>query len=107
LGDTNASLDEASASFREVLTQIAQLSQLMTAVWRLAVELRKTQRRVNALQYIFIPDYEETIAFIQSSLEEREREEIFTLKLFKNRAEKAAESTDIHPIHEYEQPHFG
>jgi V/A-type H+/Na+-transporting ATPase subunit D len=107
LGDTNASLDEASACFREVLNQIADLSHLMTAVWRLAVELRKTQRRVNALQYIFIPDYEETIGFIQSSLEEREREEIFTLKLFKNRAKKAAQSTDPHPIHEYEQPHYG
>lgn len=88
LGDTTSALDEAAASFREVLSQIPELSRLTTAVWRLAVELRKTQRRVNALQYIFIPDYEETIGFIVSSLEEREREEIFRLKLFKNRMDK-------------------
>ncbi len=88
LGDTTAALDEASEDFREVLNQIPELSRLVTAVWRLAVELRKTQRRVNALQYIFIPDYEETITFIVSTLEEREREEIFRLKLFKSRAEK-------------------
>ncbi len=88
LGDTAASLDEASAAFREVLTQIPEISRLTTSVWRLAVELRKTQRRVNALQYIFIPQYEETITYIQSSLEEREREETFRLKLLKNRAAK-------------------
>ncbi len=91
LGDTNVSLDEAREAFREVLNKIPELSRLVTAVWRLAVELRKTQRRVNALQYIFIPDYEETISFIVSTLEEREREDIFTLKLFKSRMENAEE----------------
>ena len=106
LGDTTASLDEASEAFREVLREIPELSRLITAVWRLAVELRKTQRRVNALQYIFIPDYEETITFIVSTLEEREREEIFTLKLFKNRVEEKEEG-NVHPFHEYEQPHMG
>ncbi len=103
LGDTTAALDEATESFREVLSQIPELSRLVTAVWRLAVELRKTQRRVNALQYIFIPDYEETISFIVSSLEEREREDIFTLKLFKSRVEKSED--EIRHFHEYEQPH--
>ncbi len=85
-GDTTATLDEASALFRDVVQKIPELSRLETSVWRLAVELRKTQRRVNALQYIFIPDYVETISFIQSSLEEREREEVFRLKLLKHRA---------------------
>jgi V/A-type H+/Na+-transporting ATPase subunit D len=91
LGDTTAALDEAREAFREVLEKIPEISRLVTAVWRLAVELRKTQRRVNALQYIFIPDYEETISFIVSTLEEREREDIFTLKLFKSRMEDAEE----------------
>jgi V/A-type H+/Na+-transporting ATPase subunit D len=90
LGDTNAALDEASAAFREVLIRIPQLSELVTSVWRLAGELRKTQRRVNALQYIFIPQYEETVSFIVSTLEEREREETFRLKLLKQRAEHEA-----------------
>ena len=106
LGNTTAALDEASEAFREVLSQMPELSRLITAVWRLAVELRKTQRRVNALQYIFIPDYEDTINFIVSTLEEREREEIFTLKLFKSRMEKKSEEK-ARPVHEYEQPHLG
>ncbi len=85
LGDVSASLDEARSAFREVLSQIPELSRLVTAVWRLARELRKTKRRVNALQYIFIPDYEETVAFIKSALEEREREEAFRLKKLKKK----------------------
>ncbi len=89
LGDTTASLDMASTSFREVLSYIPELAELITAVWRLAGELRKTQRRVNALQYIFIPQYEETVVFIKSNLEEREREDTFRLKLLKVRASHA------------------
>jgi len=92
LGDTSATLDEASASFRKVLALVPELSRLVTAVFRLANELRKTQRRVNALQNIFIPEYEETVAFIVSTLEEREREETFRLKLLKNRTERAKEA---------------
>jgi V/A-type H+-transporting ATPase subunit D len=89
LGDTTAALDEASVKFAQVTELIPELSMILTTVWRLASELRKTQRRVNALQYIFIPEYEETVRFIVSSLEEREREDTFRLKLLKNRSEKA------------------
>ncbi len=88
-GDTNAALDQASAAFREVLIRVPQLSMLVTTVWRLAGELRKTQRRVNALQHIFIPNYEATVAFIVSSLEEREREETFRLKWLKTKLSRA------------------
>ena len=91
-GDTPAVLDEASAAFREVLLRVPQLSMLTAAVWRLANELKKTQRRVNALQHIFIPQYEATVLFIISSLEEREREETFRLKLLKVRMAKPAEA---------------
>lgn len=89
LSGTSASLDEAAAAFREVVIKTPQLSMLVTTVWRLAGELRKTQRRVNALQHIFIPQYEETVAFIVSSLEEREREETFRLKWLKSKMERA------------------
>jgi V/A-type H+-transporting ATPase subunit D len=95
--DTAASLDEASAAFREVLIRVPQLSMLTTTVWRLARELRKTQRRVNALQHIFIPAFEETVTFIVSSLEEREREETFRLKLLKTKLtrSRAAAAADV------------
>ena len=91
LGDTTAALDQASAAIAKVLTLIPELSMVTTTVWRLAGELRKTQRRVNALQYIFIPEYEDTVSFIVSSLEERDREETFRLKLLKRNMEKSEE----------------
>ena len=100
-GDTTAALDEASVAFHDVLNYLPELSRLITTVWRLANELRKTQRRVNALQYIFIPAYEETVIFIQSSLEEREREDTFRLKLLKHRS-KRQEGTA--PMPESEPP---
>ena len=93
-GDTAAVLDEASAAFREVLIKVPQLSMLTAAVWRLANELKKTQRRVNALQHIFIPQYQHQIEFIVSSLEEREREETFRLKWLKTKMTKQAEETE-------------
>ena len=89
MGDTNAILDEARAAFSQILKRIPELSERVTSVWRLAGELRKTQRRVNALQHIFIPEYEATVLFIKSALEEREREETFRLKWLKTKMNKA------------------
>jgi V/A-type H+-transporting ATPase subunit D len=101
LGDTTVALDEAAARFRRVLAEVPALSETITTVWRLARELQKTQRRVNALQYIFIPQYEETIEFIESALEEREREATFRLKRLKSRVERPTVGP---PMREYEQP---
>jgi V/A-type H+-transporting ATPase subunit D len=102
LGNTTVELDEAAAQFRRVLGEIPLLSEIMTSVWRLALELQKTQRRVNALRYIFIPQYEDTISFIESALEEREREETFRLKRIKSRVIRPA----VGPARrEYEQPY--
>jgi V/A-type H+-transporting ATPase subunit D len=102
LGDTNVALDEATSRFRRVLEEIPVLAETMTTVWRVARELQKTQRRVNALQNIFIPQYEKTVTFIESALEEREREETFRLKRIKSRA---AGPTIGPPTREYGQPY--
>ena len=82
---TSASTDLAMRRFVECLPLLARLAELETAVLRLARELRKTQRRCNALSKIFIPDYRETIAYIMSALEEREREAFIILKMIRDR----------------------
>jgi len=102
LGDTTAALDEATDRFHEVVTRVPEFAEFMTSVWRLAKELQKTQRRVNALEHIFIPDYEATVAFIESALEEREREETFRLKRLKGKTTRPSVGPSTR---EYGQPY--
>ena len=75
--------DEVMVRFTKALDTIARLAEIENAVLRLAAEVRRTQRRVNALDKIFIPDYKETVAYIEDVLEEREREQFVIMKMAK------------------------
>ena len=77
--------DEVMARFFELLPLLTQLASIRTIVWRLAMEVKKTQRRVNALDKMVIPQSKETVKYIESVLEERERDNVFVLKSLKNR----------------------
>jgi V/A-type H+-transporting ATPase subunit D len=90
-GGTSAQTDTAMKRFVEALPLLAELAELENSVIRLARELRKTQRRCNALSKVFIPDYSETIDYILSSLEERERESFIIQKMIKDRLSRQAE----------------
>lgn len=92
VGGTSASTDVAMLRFVELLPRLAELAELQTAMMRLARELRKTQRRCNALSKIFIPVYRETIVYIAGTLEERERESLTILKLIRDRTRSAEAS---------------
>ena len=85
LTGVSANTDIAMQRFTAVLAPLAELAELENAVIRLARELRKTQRRCNALSKIFIPAHEETISYITGSLEERERESLTILKMIRAR----------------------
>jgi V/A-type H+/Na+-transporting ATPase subunit D len=85
VGGTSANADIAMRRFIEVLPLLAELAELENAVMRLALELRKTQRRCNALSKIFMPNYRETIGYITGALEERERESFVILKMIRDR----------------------
>jgi V/A-type H+-transporting ATPase subunit D len=84
---TSVWTDEAVVRFKNALTAIARLAESRISLVRLAREIQKTIRRVNALEKIFIPDYEETVKYIEDSLEESDREAFFVLKLIKGRLE--------------------
>ena len=79
--------DEVMQDFFELLTLLTQMASIRTIVWRLAMEVKNTQRRVNALDKMVIPQSKETVAYIESVLEERERDNVFVLKSLKNRQE--------------------
>jgi len=93
---TGAATDAAMQRFAEALKVLGELAELENAVLRLARELRKTQRRVNALSKIFIPNYSETIDYILASLEERERESLVIMKMVKQRLAAEVERGSRH-----------
>lgn len=80
---TNESFDAARVSFEKVKDLTIRLSMVENAAYRLAVNIKKTQKRANALKNITIPNYEELVHTIQNALEEKEREEFTRLKVIK------------------------
>jgi len=87
--NTNMDYDRLLYNIREILKQIVFVAQVEASAWRLAHEIKKTQRKVNALENVFIPDFKEIIKFIQDTLEERERETFFQMKRVKNAQESS------------------
>ena len=85
---TYSNTDETTASFFELLSLLTQMASIRSIVWRLAEEVKKTQRRVNALDKMIIPQTVETKNYIESVLEERERENVFVLKALKKKNSK-------------------
>ena len=88
IGGTSADMDETLNRFSDLIPLLIELAELENAVLRLAKELRKTQRRCNALSRVFIPEYKATTDYITDSLEERERENFVILRMVKERLEK-------------------
>ncbi|MBR1614262.1 MAG: V-type ATP synthase subunit D [Treponema sp.] len=82
---TFADSDKVMVEFFNLLNLLTEMASIRTIVWRLANEVKKTQRRVNALDKMIIPQTKETKTYIESVLEERERENVFVLKSLKNR----------------------
>jgi len=87
-GETSQWVDEASLRFRDVLKALAALAETKVSLKRLAMEVKKTIRRVNALEKIALPDFDDSLKYITDVLEGMEREAFFTLKLVKNRLTK-------------------
>ncbi|UCD50370.1 MAG: V-type ATP synthase subunit D [Phycisphaerales bacterium] len=83
-------IDSSLYFFKEVLKLLGKLSELKISVLRLANEVKKTIRKVNALEKVAIPDLKETVHYIQSRLEENERDMFVLMKLVKENLEKKA-----------------
>lgn len=81
--NTTVSMDEAYYRFNEVKDLIITLAAVENAAHRLAVNIRKTQKRANALKNVTIPKYEARVKQIQETLEERDRDEFTRLKVIK------------------------
>jgi len=84
---TSLELDVARQRFRSAMSRLVALAEVEISFRSLASELRRTQKRINALQTLLIPQYQETVRYIEGSLEEREREALFQMKRVKARGE--------------------
>jgi len=70
---TSSDLDVAVKSLSDIMPQMLRLAEVEKSCQLMAAEIEKTRRRVNALEHVMIPQYEETIKFITMKLDENER----------------------------------
>ncbi len=88
----NSKVDYAYICFYHVKEMTVKLAEVENSVYRLANNIRKTQKRANALQNISIPRFEATVKMITEALDEKDREEFSRQKVIKaqkNRQEVA------------------
>ena len=81
---TSADLDDAIDGLNNIMSELLELAQIEKACQLMADEVEKTRRRVNALEYMTIPQLKETIRFIQMKLDENERASITRLMKVKS-----------------------
>lgn len=77
--DTSADLDDAIETLHEIMPNLLKLAEVEKTCMLMADEIERTRRRVNALEYMTIPDLQETIRFIRMKLDENERASITRL----------------------------
>jgi V/A-type H+-transporting ATPase subunit D len=78
-------IHEATDAYEDLVEKIIVATELETTLKRLVDEIEKTKRKVNALEFVILPELRQIETFIQLRLEEMERENIFRLKRIKNR----------------------
>lgn len=81
---TSPTLDVALKSLMSVFERLIEMAQLEKRITLLAEEMDKTRRRVNALEYILIPEIQSSVREINMKLEEREREKNSRLMIIKD-----------------------
>ena len=81
-------IESSLVAFKSALKVLGKLAELKISVFRLAHEVMKTIRKVNALEKIAIPDLQDTVSYIQSRLEENERDMFALMKMVKERLEE-------------------
>ena len=81
--NTSTQLDKAFKEFYRVLELIAELARAEGTTFQIANDVGRTQRRVNALNYVLIPMYRNTTKRIEQVLEEKDREEFVRTKRIK------------------------
>jgi V/A-type H+-transporting ATPase subunit D len=88
---TSVTIDEAAAAFEAEVDSVIQLAESELRLTRLAAEIQRTSRRVNALEHVLIPRLSAERNYIQMALDERERADHFRLKRVKQTLQRKSE----------------
>jgi len=81
-------IEETAKAYEELLELVVKTAETETKLRNILIEIEKTKRRVNSLEYVVIPRLKATAAFIAFRLEEMDRENIFRLKKIKQKISK-------------------
>lgn len=100
---TSTSIDEAAVAFEQEVDAIIQLAEIELRLLRLGDEIRRTSRRLNALDHLLIPRLIAEKKYIQMALDERERADHFRLKLVKRSLERKREMMKQEVAYGYSQ----
>jgi V/A-type H+-transporting ATPase subunit D len=87
MAQTSPSLDISIQNFSAVFLKLLELAEVEKSAENLAIEIEKTRRRVNALEYTLIPDLNDTLKFVKMKLGEEERSGIVQVMAVKNMIE--------------------
>ncbi len=86
---------QAATDFQTVMQALIKVAATETKLRRIGEEIKKTSRRVNALEQVVVPGIQDDIRFIRGVLDQREREESFRLKKIKAKLEADAEKENV------------
>lgn len=88
-------IDEAAEKYEAELDLIISLAETETSLRRLGGEIQMTRRRVNALEQVLIPELRRQAKYIENTIDEREREDLFRLKKVKRIIEKKKRTSHV------------
>ncbi len=106
LSFTSSDLDSAVKSVADVLPDMLRLAEVEKSCQLMAAEIEKTRRRVNALEYVMIPELQETIKFITMKLDENERASQIRLMKVKDMMLEAAHHYEEKAAGRVHEPHI-
>ncbi|MGL5955156.1 MAG: V-type ATP synthase subunit D [Brevinema sp.] len=98
ISGTSPNFDRLLQMTKQIRSLMAEVAYLESTAWKLVTEIKKTQRRINALENFVIPEAQETMKFIKDTLEEKDRETLFQIKRIKEKQQKTLKKEGSHDM---------
>merc|ERR1712066_808447 len=96
-------LKRLKANYQKAINLLVELASLQTSFIALDEVIKITNRRVNAIEYVIMPKYENTIKYITTELDESEREEFYRLKKVQGKKHQQREAKALEMKQEFEE----